>query len=123
MHDDEPVALLNEPSGHDRHADWPVSGAYDPGVHDVQLLVIVPGEPAYDPVGHGVHSVGRVSWRLIVEMAPTENFPTGQLSQAVTPAVSENLPGGQFVHVPVTADERYFPAVHVVHDDTPSTME
>jgi len=42
-------------------------------------------------------------------------LPTGQLSQAVVPALPWYLPAGQFKHVDMPALFWYVPAAHFVH--------
>jgi hypothetical protein len=74
-----------------------------------------PAEKVEDPAGHVVHAL---------DAATLEYLPMEQLVHTlavVAPVTFEYAPAGQSTHAALTVSLLYFPAVHVVHVDAPTT--
>jgi hypothetical protein len=74
-----------------------------------------PAETVEDPAGHVVHALDAAT----LEYSPMEQLV--HTLAVVAPVTFEYAPAGQSTHAALTVSLLYFPAVHVVHVDAPTT--
>ena len=115
------------------HALWPVALAYLPPAHAEQA--VLPAADASVPTGHGAHLSapeasatypgGQAMHAELLEDADGagEYVPGRQLLQWLAPSAGAYVPAPQSVHVPAVALDRNVAAGHVLHDETPETIE